>query len=270
MQGVALTGLWVAAARAVETEREDALFRDPFARRLAGEEGFEVLRALDAIATTRPPGIEVRTRFFDDELMSAVGDELRQVVVLAAGMDASAYRLEWPAGTVFFEIDQSFVLDAKARLLDGALPRCDRRTVGVDLRQDWPAALQCAGFDASLPTVWLAEGLLPYLHEREVNALVARVTELACSRSLFLFDMNGRSVFESPLKYIVDFVAALGAPWHFGTDQPEALLDPLRWDVQGTELSVVGHRLGRWPSPTVGRGTAGVPQSFVVRAMRRH
>jgi len=270
MQGVALTSLWVAAARAVETERLVPLFRDPFARRLAGEDGFQVLRTLDAISNARPPTIEVRTRYFDDEVTSAVGEGIRQVVILAAGMDARAYRLDWPARTTLFEVDQPRVLQEKARRIDGAPPRCDRRVVSIDLRLDWPRALQDAQFDAHLATLWLVEGLLPYLREPQATELLARVTALASPRSVLLFDSIGRSVLESPwMKHLLDFVAQLGAPWTFGTDAPEALLDPLRWDARATDFTVVGHRLGRWPLPAAPRGTPGVPQSFLVKAVRR-
>jgi methyltransferase (TIGR00027 family) len=85
-------------------------------------------------------------------------------VLLAAGLDTRAQRLEWPAGLVLFEVDQPLVIEFKDQVLDveGATSRCDRRTVPVDLRDDWPAALE-AGFDPTAPTAWLTEGLLPYL-----------------------------------------------------------------------------------------------------------
>jgi len=107
----------------------------------------------------------VRTHYFDGYFDVAVRAGIRQVVILAAGLDSRAYRLDWPTGTTAFEIDQPKVLDYKTSTLDahGGLPKARRVPVAVDLRDDWPAALLAAGFDPAQPTAWLAEGLLPYL-----------------------------------------------------------------------------------------------------------
>ena len=199
MQGVGLTSLWVAATRAAETERESPLFRDPYARALAGEQGFEILRKIEGLSNVRPPALEVRTRFLDDEMTEAASGGLRQIVSLAAGMDARAYRLDWPEGTVFFELDQPEVLAYKAEKIGGASPRCERREIGVDLREDWQAVLRAAGFDVQTPTLWLVEGLFPYLHEPQAMRLLAQITQDSRDGSVLLFDLLGRSVF-GPLK----------------------------------------------------------------------
>jgi len=107
----------------------------------------------------------VRTHYFDSYFAEATGVGIRQVVILAAGLDSRAFRLDWPAGTTVYEIDQPQVVHYKTTTLEsaGAAPTADRRPVQVDLRDDWAAALTAAGFDPSQPTAWLAEGLLPYL-----------------------------------------------------------------------------------------------------------
>ena len=106
-----------------------------------------------------------RTKYFDAYFADAVAAGVRQIVVLAAGLDSRAYRLPWPDGTVVFELDQPKVLDFKRDVLaeHGDSPRADRREVAVDLRDDWPQALAESGFDPSVPTAWIAEGLLIYL-----------------------------------------------------------------------------------------------------------
>jgi methyltransferase (TIGR00027 family) len=118
------------------------LFRDPFAERLAGERCRELLAAALASAgeqaTTQ---IVVRTRFWDEALLDAAG-KAAQVVILAAGMDARAYRLGWPDGTAVYELDQPQVIAAKSGLLAGEQPRCRRVPVGVDLADDWPTAIR--------------------------------------------------------------------------------------------------------------------------------
>ena len=110
--------------------------------------------------------IAVRTRFFDDFFLTATAAGIRQAVILAAGLDARAYRQAWPAGVVVFEVDQPEVIAFKSATLTqlGAEPTAERRAVGVDLRDDWPTALRDNYFDTALPTAGHpAEGLLPYL-----------------------------------------------------------------------------------------------------------
>lgn len=264
MHGIALTALWVAARRSIESERPDALFHDPFARTLAGAEGFAVLEAARAVTSVDPPTIPVRTRFYDERI---VGE--RQVVLLAAGMDARAYRLAWPAGTCVFEVDQPEVLALKARRLADAVPACTRFVVPADLRDDWPAALVARGFDPGVPTTWLVEGLLVYLDAAAVHGLFARLDLLAHPGSVLLADVPGSAFLATPhLRPMVDFVAGLGAPWKFGTDEPEALLAPLGWEVTAHDLATVATALGRWPYPVAAPRLRG-PRSYLVEAIKR-
>jgi methyltransferase (TIGR00027 family) len=264
---VALTAQWVAARRAVESERADALFRDPLARALAGPEGFQVLEAARVRTPIESPTIPVRTHFFDARIVTGP----RQVVILAAGLDARAYRLAWPAGTRVFEIDQAEVLAHKARTLAGAPPTCERIAVPIDLREDWPSALAAHGFDPGAPTTWLVEGLLLYLEADEVRALLGRLDAQARPGSLFLADLIGSTMLQAPyLQPILAYVAGLGAPWKFGTDEPEALLAPLGWEVAAHDFGHYADALGRWPYPRLAPpGVRGVPRSFLVEAIKR-
>src|SRR3984893_19290688 len=110
-------------------------------------------------------GMAVRTRCYDNFFLDATGGGIRQAVIVAAGLDSRAYRLPWPEGTVVYEVDMPNVIELKTSTLNklGAEPTAERRTVAVDLRDDWPAALQAAGFDPQAPSAWSAEGLLVYL-----------------------------------------------------------------------------------------------------------
>ena len=197
-ESVGATALSVAAARAVETASADPLIRDDFAYVLVSAAG-------QPWARLASPGLEwvgddehgrrahrlacdyqaVRTHFFDTYFADAVAAGIRQVVILAAGLDSRAYRLEWPAGTTVYEIDQPQVVEYKTATLDsaGAISKATRRTVPVDLRDDWPAALSAAGFDRNQPTAWLAEGLLPYLPAEAQDRLFEMLTELSVPRS---------------------------------------------------------------------------------------
>ena len=106
-------------------------------------------------------------------------------MILASGLDSRAYRLAWPAGTVVYEIDQAEGVEFKTRVLAdlGAQPTAERRTVGIDLREDWPTALKAAGFDPAAPTAWLAEGLLIYLPPEAQDRLFDTITGLSAPGS---------------------------------------------------------------------------------------
>src|ERR1700742_68840 len=126
-----------------------------------------------------------RTKFFDEFFLDATNAGIKQVVILASGLDARAYRLQWPAGTVVYEVDQPQVIEFKTRTLEdlGAAPTAERRVVAVDLRDDWPTALRAAGFDPSQPSAWSAEGLLGYLPPEAQDRLLDTITELSAPGS---------------------------------------------------------------------------------------
>jgi methyltransferase (TIGR00027 family) len=200
-ESVGSTALGVAAARAAETERENPLIQDPFARAFleaAGDGTWSLMANPTKAAelTDLDPDLlarmrvmidfmAVRTAFFDEYFLNGVGSGVRQVVILAAGLDARAWRLPWPYGTAVYELDQAKVLEFKSTTLRnrGAHPTSRLMSVAVDLRQDWPTALQEAGFDPSIPTVWSAEGLLRYLPARAQDLLFERVQALSPSGS---------------------------------------------------------------------------------------
>lgn len=130
-------------------------------------------------------GIVARTRFFDRVITDAVEAGVRQIVILASGLDTRAYRLPWPEGSVIFEVDQPKVIESKARMLAdlGVHPLTELRGIAIDLRDDWPTALIEADFDRAKPTAWIAEGLLIYLPPQAQDRLFDNLTELSASGS---------------------------------------------------------------------------------------
>lgn len=274
MQGIASTALYVAAVRAKESERPDAVFRDPFARAFAGAEGFEILRAAEA-SHGGAPTIPIRTHFLDARLLAATREhDLTQVVSLAAGLDSRAWRLEWPASVQLFELDQPEMLAHKHAVLASLDPqpelRCERHAVPVDLREDWLAALRAAGFDPNRPTLWLVEGLLLYLDEPAVTQLFDRLNRVSTTGSRCLFDLMGRLLLESSFMLpALTFAASLGAPWIFGTNDPCSLLGPHGWDTTAHELGDVGTKLGRWPFPVPPPEAKDAPRSWLIEATKR-
>jgi len=193
---VGSTALLVAASRALEAQKPQPLTIDPYAEvfcraaggpwadLVSGNAADHQLRSAD-FGTCFVTFQGARTRFFDDYFRAAAKAGVRQIVVLAAGLDSRAYRLEWPAGTTVFELDQPQVLDFKREVLaaHGAVPRAERREVAVDLRDDWPHALRDSGFDPRLPSAWIAEGLLMYLPATAQGQLFADIDSLASAGS---------------------------------------------------------------------------------------
>jgi methyltransferase (TIGR00027 family) len=268
---VADTGLLVAAIRARESTRDDRLFTDPFADKLAGEAGHRILDAALATSGDRTTmQIVVRTRFWDDALLRAVSSG-RQVVLVAAGMDARAYRLNWPAGTTVFELDQPAVIAAKNAILADDTPSCRRVPIGVDLADDWPAALRAAGFDASAPSVWLTEGLLQYLDEEAAHRLFERIDALSApgSGSVLCYDIVGKSLLEAPfMAELLKSMADSGAPWLFGTDDPAELVRVHGWSADVTDIAEPGNRWKRWYAPVTPAGVADAPRGYFVVATK--
>lgn len=158
-QFLGATARWAAAVRAKESARADRLFDDPWAAELAGQQGKDWIER-------RPPESLVtmilRTRSFDDWLRRVTAEHpaIRQVVLMAAGLDTRAFRLDWPAGTRIFELDQPEVLDDKAQILraGGAEAHSERHAIGVDLAGPWNDRLLEAGFEAERPSTWLLAG----------------------------------------------------------------------------------------------------------------
>lgn len=176
---VGSTALFVAAARSIEAQAPEPLSLDRYGEVFCRAAGGEWADLLDGRATGSH-GVQLlesefgkhfvsfqaaRTKYFDEYFASAIAAGIRQIVIIAAGLDSRAYRLPWPEGTVVYELDQPAVLEFKREVLDelGDAPRAERREVAVDLRDDWPRALTDSGFDPSRPSAWIAEGLLIYL-----------------------------------------------------------------------------------------------------------
>ncbi|MFT9787195.1 class I SAM-dependent methyltransferase [Streptomyces rhizosphaericola] len=199
--GVGVTALLVAAARAIETHRPDSLAQDVFAEHFVlaapASKGWPVRPAEVTGGDANPLWgrfaryFGLRTRVLDDFLLgSAHTGGVRQVVLVGAGLDSRAYRLEWPSGCVVFEIDREEVLAFKHQVLDGvsAVPKAARVPVPMDLRDDWAGALPGAGFDPAAPSVWLIEGLLFYLPPAAETYLVDTVDRLTAGGSALAFE----------------------------------------------------------------------------------
>ncbi|BDM67680.1 S-adenosyl-L-methionine-dependent methyltransferase [Streptomyces nigrescens] len=239
LRGVAATALGVARIRATESARPDRLFDDPYAA------GFVAAAPPRPAAAARTDDAEVpapqreafyrglfrhvvlRTRFFDDYLTTATTQHaLRQVVILAAGLDTRAHRLPWPDGVRLYEVDLPEVLAFKERVLaeQGARPRCARTAVAADLRTDWTAPLRAAGFAPDEPTAWLVEGLLVYLSAGEAARLLTTLGEQSAPGSRLAFP--GSEDFRTSAMMAdgrtLPSMREISALWKGGLDEPAA------------------------------------------------
>ncbi|WP_229816029.1 SAM-dependent methyltransferase [Streptomyces lucensis] len=266
--GVGQTALFVAWMRQLESERDDALFRDPLAaemlsalsgdRVLAGMA--EVIRRTHGPARGFPAYFAVRTRFFDDEVLAAVRRGIRQVVTLAAGLDGRGVRLELPSGTRWFEVDLPEMTEFKDALLErSGLPlSCERRAVAADLREDWRSALRAAGFDPSRPTVWLVEGLLMYLTDEAGDAVLAGLSELSAPGSRVLVEHLKAAMLSEEGRPVREGVEEHGASWLSARDDLRSWLRGHGWQAQvySGDDPGIGHGRAVAPLPACWLATA--------------
>lgn len=300
-ESVGATALGVAAARAAETESADPLIQDPFARVFLDAAGsgtwnvyadpavlsgaVEVEPEVFARVRLMIDFMATRTAFFDEFFLGAADAGVRQVVILASGLDSRAWRLDWPDGTVVYELDLPRVLDFKAATLreHGAQPTAQLVSVAVDLRQDWPKALQEAGFDPALPSAWSAEGLVRYLPAQAQDLLFERIDALSPAGSRLASNVPGPGFLDPDLvrrqRADMQQMRATAARlanvevkdnddlWY--AEERTALADWLRehdWDASATTFAELLTRYGRNVPDNLNHS---IPPTLFVSALRQ-
>ncbi len=258
---VSFTSQLMAANRAFESQRRDRLFDDPFAEQLAGTKAMQVVipKAEEYEAQGRPY-VAVRTRFFDDFLLQS-SHTVHQVVLLGAGMDTRAYRLDWQPSTHLYEIDRASVLDYKENILKEAAPKCTRHTIAADLRSDWVQPLIESGYRPEEPSVWLLEGLLYYLSNSEVSALMKAIDSLTVVGSGFAADVINDT--------ILDGSDALAQYWQSSCNEPETFFAKFGWSAQAIQPGEEGASFGRFTFVFPPRAVADAPHIFFVTATKK-
>ena len=298
-ESVGATALGVAAGRAAETNSDDPLIKDPYAQLFLDAAGDGVWSLYTGEGDVSPELADVeprfrermqamqayiasRTLFFDEFFLAAAAAGVRQAVILAAGLDARAWRLAWPAGVVVYELDQPKVLDFKIRTLNehGAGPHATHIAVPVDLRHDWPAALRAAGFDPASPTAWAAEGLLPYLTAEAQETLFERIADLSAPGSrvaveAFTNDFFNAESFarrDEQMQRYREAAAKLGRPeiadsgnLLYEEHRTEVIdwFSARRWQVTGVSAADLMARNGRYAPSDLDDAT---PQSVFVES----
>jgi methyltransferase (TIGR00027 family) len=172
IEDVSDTALWVAAYRAQETERPDALFRDPLAARLIGERGRKIAQNMHGVGAVKWSVI-VRTCIIDAYVRAAVADGVDMVVNLGAGLDTRPYRMELPASLRWVEVDYPKIIQLKEERLRGEVPVCRLERVALDLTQleARRELFTRLGAESRSKALVLTEGLVPYLSVDEAASL---------------------------------------------------------------------------------------------------
>lgn len=278
LRGLAETSLGVAFLRDLEHQRADRLFADPFARVFLDATGdlgsFWSATPADAsglgFQDLLGEQVAVRTAALDASLLESARRGRTQVVLLACGMDARAYRLDWPAGTRVFQVDFAAVLEFRARALRAAeaVPRCEVVDVAADLREDWGAVLRAAGFDPAARTAWLAEGLLYGLPAEAADGLLDVISTLSAPGSTLALDHGEDGALLRAARTAVspDFTDL----WQGG---PRTDLDvwfrERGWAPSIRDIGLVAVDHGR-PTPTAFDPTrSGTGRGWLIHAMRQ-
>lgn len=240
------TARWIAAYRAAESERPDAIFHDPFARRLAGARGEEIVRTLPGGRASQW-ALVVRTAVFDEIVREHVrGADVDLVVNLAAGLDTRAWRLDLPPTLRWVDVDLPAILQYKSAQLAGATPRCRYEAVAADLtdaaKRD--ALFAQLGASASRALV-ITEGLLVYLEAAQVQEL-ARALHAVPAFRWWLTDLSNNRLLKMLQKQWGASLERGNAPMKFAVDDAASWFAPLGWRLARFRSAIVeAHRLGR-------------------------
>jgi methyltransferase (TIGR00027 family) len=240
------TAKWVAEYRAMETDRPDALFRDPYARRLAGPEGAEIVAHMKHGRRFAWPMI-VRSAVFDDVIMQRVRS-VDLVLNLAAGLDARPWRLDLPPTLRWVDVDLPGILQHKIEQLKGEAPRCRYETVMLDLtdRPKRQALFAQLGREATRALV-VTEGLLIYLEPSEVAALAADLHAQAAFR-WWLIDLGSPRLLQFSERSWGKDLRRGNAPFKFGPAENTKFFEPHGWkELSYRSMMDEAMRLGRAP-----------------------
>jgi methyltransferase (TIGR00027 family) len=252
LTGVPRTALGVARIRAGESRRPDRLFDDPYAAAFVAAMPDAFAGDVPRSGRGREVGarialhVVVRTKFYDDYLLAASHDGVRQVALLAAGLDTRSFRLPWPAGTTVFEVDLPETVAFKEEVLAqaDARPTCERRVVTADLTGDWPTAMSAAGFDPQQPTAWLVEGLLVYLSHDDAARLLETAGALSGEGSRLSCE-QGRSAMQLAAQSAEHGASEATKLWQGGIEDIPTWLGEHGWSVELRGLGELARDYGR-------------------------
>lgn len=223
------TAHWVAMYRAMESERPDALFHDPYARRLAGPQGDRILQQMPKAKAFAWPMV-VRTAVMDEIILRAIArDGVRTVVNLAAGLDARPFRLDLPRQLRWIDVDLPAMQDHKREALVAETPRCVLEWIPADLADPGQRqAVLARVASGAAPALVITEGLLIYLEADQVAAL-GRDLHACAPLSWWLTDLASPRLIKMMERTWGGRLRAGGAPFKFAPAEGTAFFEPLGW-----------------------------------------
>ncbi len=230
IRNISDTARWVAAYRAQESERSDAVFHDPFARALAGERGAQIAAATPFMREAAWSMV-TRTYLIDRVVEREVARGVDLVVNLAAGLDSRPYRMDLPAALRWVEVDLPEILDYKESVLAGAVPLCALERVRLDLADlDARRALFARLGGSAARALVISEGLLIYLTRDAVSALARDLSSVGAFER-WIIDLVSPGLLTMMQKRMGDLVAQAGAPYRFAPPEGPPFFVSLGWTL---------------------------------------
>ncbi|MEK6749950.1 MAG: SAM-dependent methyltransferase [Pseudomonadota bacterium] len=250
IQHVSDTSYWMAAYRAMESERKDALFHDHYAKLLVGDYGNQISQSMKSVARYAYWTLVIRTRLIDDYILKYVNQGYTTIISLGAGLDTRPYRLNVPSATRWIEIDFPDLIELKKRKLEGIKPLCALEWIGFDLENRQERQRIFADLNRSIgPAIILTEGVIPYLTESVVSDLA---NDLYLHPNFKLWVAEYYSPLVYPRYQTEAFKKSLGrAPFQFFPADWFAFFEKSGWVKKEMDyLYDEGERLGRkFPLP---------------------
>lgn len=227
IRNVSDTALWVAIYRAMESDRPDALFHDPYARRLGGARGEAIVKAMPNGRSMAWP-LVVRVTVMDEILQRCVAAGAKTVLNLAAGLDARPYRLDLPSGLRWLHVDMPEMVDYFREHMAQETPRCRLEFIAADLRDAQRRREVFAQASAEGPVLVITEGLLIYLEADDVAALARDLHDVARAR-WWVADLASPALLRFVANSWGHAVQQGNAPFRFGPREGTAFFAPYGW-----------------------------------------
>src|SRR5215831_5475511 len=228
IRNISDTARWVAYYRARESERPDAVFKDPFARALAGERGEAIARA-HAMSDATAWAVVARTYLFDRFVTRAIEGGVDTIVNLAAGLDTRPYRMALPSALKWVEVDMPEILDYKAEVLASAAPACQLERVALDLSNvDARRGLFSRLGRSANNVMVLTEGFVIYLMSHDACALGADLAD-AANFNHWVVDIVSPGLLEMMKAQMGALVAQAGAPYLFAPADGPSFFERCGW-----------------------------------------
>lgn len=267
IRNISDTARWVAFYRAIETERPDALFQDPYARKLAGERGEQIVNTLRR-GKSQSWSMIVRTKLLDDILLRTLDTGSIDVVLnLAAGLDARPYRLALPPALLWIEVDLPEMTDYKEKMLAGETPRCRLERVTLDLANVAARRELFARLNTDARGIFvITEGLLVYLEEEQVITLAEDLHQ-GEHYQCWIADVASPKVKQVTQKHWGKELSAAGAPFKFAPQDPEGFFRSHHWETE--EFHDLYESSMRLKRPMPGAWMVGVWKRLMPRRTER-